>query len=127
MPVGLLSKSSAAELVLQGADLGLMGLDALGGTELDHGTLKIVTWATDLGIDVAFKIIGEEPQSQLEWQQSDGVVEVFNIVIAERRTRFEQVPPQHRRRQIKIKTDGIKIGGLIASPIAARTKASPMS
>jgi hypothetical protein len=53
--------SSAAELVNQGADLGLMGLDALGGTELDHGTLEIVTWATDLEIDVAFKIIGEEP------------------------------------------------------------------
>ena len=125
--MGLLTDSSAAELVNQSADLGLLGLDALGETELHHGTLEIVTWATDLEIDVAFKIIGEEPQSQLEWQQSDGVVEVFNIVIAEHRTRFEQVPPQHRRRQIKIKTHGIKIGGFFASPIAARTKASPMS
>ena len=58
MPMGLLTDSSDAELVNQSADLGLLGLDALGETELHHGTLEIVTWATGLEIDVAFKIIG---------------------------------------------------------------------
>ena len=54
--------------------LPLAGFDAFAEGELDAGAVQILSLVVDLEIDVAGEVVGEEAQSELEGDETDGVV-----------------------------------------------------
>jgi hypothetical protein len=71
-------------------------LDVLHKLELNSGALKIVAWSICFEINVPFKMIRKEAQSEFQGDQTNAVWEVMKIPFTQKAARNIDIPLQHR-------------------------------